>query len=89
MKKVEPISGLTTGGTKIELSGAWFDYKLEYGVMPMCKIGDKITRGVFISTVRIVCHAPPNENTFLAMPIKVSLNGVDWVDTGFKFSYYI
>lgn len=89
VKKVEPTSGLTEGGTKVELSGAWFDYKLEYGVLPMCKFGDKIVRGIFVSTVRIVCNSPPNDNIYSAVPVKVSLNGVDWVDSGFTFSYYV
>lgn len=62
VKKIEPKSGLTRGGTRIELSGAWFSYKPEYGIVPHCKFGDKITRAQFHSTVRIVCHSPPNED---------------------------
>lgn len=88
VKKVEPNSGLTSGGTKLEISGAWFDLKPEYGVIPQCKIGEKVTRAIFSSTVRIVCFTPPSENTITPVPIKVSLNGVDWVDTGAFFSYY-
>lgn len=42
VRKVEPSSGLTRGGTLIEVSGAWFGYKPEYGVVPHCKIGDKV-----------------------------------------------
>ena len=44
VKKVQPKQGLTTGGTPIEVSGAWFDQKLDYGVIPYCAIGDKIVR---------------------------------------------
>ena len=62
VKKVEPKSGLTRGGTKIEISGAWFAYKPEYGVVPHCKIGDKVSRAIFSSTVRILCRTPPNED---------------------------
>ena len=51
-------------------------------------IGDKIIRAIFFSTVRIVCYAPPNDNIVAALPVKVSLNGVDFVDSGFFFSYY-
>jgi len=51
-------------------------------------IGDKIIRATFFSTVRIVCYAPPNDNIVAALPVKVSLNGVDFVDSGFFFSYY-
>lgn len=88
MKKVQPTQGLTSGGTPIEVSGAWFDQKLDYGVIPYCAIGDKIVRAQYFSTVRIVCYSPPNDNLSASLPVKVSLNGVDFVDTGFFFSYY-
>ena len=88
MTKVQPNQGLTTGGTPIEISGAWFDEKLDYGVIPFCSIGDKIVRAQYFSTVRIVCYSPPNDNLAASLPVKVSLNGVDFVDTGFFFSYY-
>ena len=88
VKKVEPTSGLTTGGTPIEISGIWFDQKTEYGMFPYCKIGSMIVRASFSSTVRIVCYSPPSDYIVAPLPIKVSLNGVDWHDTGFTFSYY-
>lgn len=50
----------------MEVSGLWFDYKIEYGLVPHCKIGEKIIRGSFSSTVRIICVTPPNENTLSA-----------------------
>lgn len=86
--KIEPTSGLKEGGTPIEVSGAWFDLKLQYGLVPHCKIGDKIIRGSFHSTVRIICITPPNDNIINPLPVKISLNGINWVDTGFTFSYY-
>jgi hypothetical protein len=89
VKKVFPNIGLTDGGTMLELSGAWFDQQLEFSMMPYCKIGSKIVRGQFISTVRMVCRTPPNDNIVQQQPIAVSLNGVNWVDTGFYFSYYV
>jgi len=61
---------------------------LEYGVVPYCSIGDKIVRAQYFSTVRIVCYSPPNDNLAASLPVKVSLNGVDFDDTGFFFSYY-
>ena len=88
VQKIQPKQGLTTGGTPIEISGAFFDERLDYGVIPFCKIGDKIKRAQFFSTVRIVCYSPPNNDISAALPVSVSLNGVDWVDTGFFFSYY-
>lgn len=89
IKKVEPRSGLTQGYTRIEVSGAWFAYKPEYGIVPHCKIGDKVTRAKYFSTVRIVCHSAPQEDITQVYPIYVSLNGVDYIDTGFTFRYYI
>lgn len=44
VKKVNPLSGLTKGGTRIEISGAWFNYRPEYGQVPHCKIGEKVIR---------------------------------------------
>lgn len=87
--KIEPLTGLDQGGTKLEVSGIWFDIKLEYGLVPMCKIGNKIVRAQFDSTVRITCITPPNEDIDALHPISISLNGVDWVTTDFEFTYYV
>ena len=89
VKKVFPNMGLTDGGTLLEISGAWFDQQLDFGLMPYCKIGSKVVRGQYISTVRIVCKTPPNDNIVSPQTIYVSLNAVNWVDTGFVFSYYM
>jgi len=40
VKKAEPTAGLTKGGTGIEISG----YRPEYGLVPHCKLGNKIIR---------------------------------------------
>jgi len=45
-------------------------------------------RGYFDSTVRIVCFSPQTENTTQVIPFEVSLNGVDWTETGFTFRYF-
>lgn len=60
----------------------------EYGVVPHCKFGDKIVRAHFDSTVRIVCSAPPGSELGVVYPFEVSLNGVDWSNSGFTFTYY-
>lgn len=88
VKKIEPSSGLVDGGTVIDVTGAWFDEKPKYGVFPFCKIGDTISRGRYIQTTRIQCTSPPSGAVVAPQPVAVSLNGVDWVDTGFSFSYY-
>ena len=59
---MEPYSGLTRGGTPLEISGAWFKLMPEYGIVPHCKIGPKVVRARFYSTVRIVCNSPPNDD---------------------------
>ena len=85
---MHPSSGLTKGGTFVEIIGTWFRYMPEYGVVPHCKFGDKIVRAHFDSSVRIVCQSPANTNTSARLPFEVSLNGVDWSSTGFEYSYY-
>jgi hypothetical protein len=88
VKDMQPHSGLIVGGTPVSVVGAWFKYMPEYGVVPHCKFGDKIVRGLFDSTVRIVCPAPPATELGVSYPFEVSMNGIDWTETGFKFSYY-
>jgi hypothetical protein len=88
VKKIEPNMGLINGGTLIELSGINFAYRPEYGVVPHCKIGNKVSRAHYYSTVRIVCVSPPNGDIITPQPIYVSLNGVDFIDSGFFFNYY-
>ena len=86
--KIEPSSGLTAGGTLLELTGAWFDQKPQYGVHPFCKIGSHVIRGQFVQTTRILCKTPPSEETGEPSAVAVSLNGEDFAETGFTFSYY-
>ena len=88
VKQMQPHSGLLKGGTEVEVVGAWFKYFPQYGVVPHCKFGDKIVRGFFDSTVRIVCRAPPGEDLGVVYPFEVSLNGADWTQSGMTFSYY-
>ena len=35
-----------------------------------------------------MCKTPPSEDTGAPSAVSVSLNGVDFVETGFHFSYY-
>lgn len=39
--------------------------------------------------MRIVCTTPPSAEIYQALPVWVSLNGVDWVNTDHTYSYYI
>ena len=85
---MHPSAGLTKGGTFIEVIGRWFRYMPEYGIVPHCRFGDKIARAHFDSSVRLVCQSPPNSDTSAKLPFEVSLNGVDWTNTGSMYSYY-
>jgi hypothetical protein len=51
--KLEPKSGLTSGGTVVDISGAWFAENPMYGLFPFCRFGGIVVRGRFISTTRI------------------------------------
>ena len=88
VQTMAPKSGLTTGGTVIDLTGGWFDSKREYGLFPFCRIGETVIKAKFIQTNRIQCTSPPSTNSMAPQPVHVSLNGVDFVDSGFTFSYY-
>lgn len=85
---INPTTGISTGGTPISIIGTQMEYFAEYGVVPHCKIGDVVVRAQWDSNERIVCSSPAHSTLGEKMTVYVSLNGIDWVDTGFKFSYY-
>ena len=72
----------------MQVTGYDFRYWPEWGVVPMCKFGDRIVKGFFDSTVRIVCEAPPVDHPVDNLSFEVSLNGQDWTNTGFTYTYY-
>jgi len=88
IQKIHPVAGLTKGGTFVSIIGYDFKYMPEYGIVPHCRFGDKIVRAHYDSSVRLVCQSPANAFVDDALPLDVSLNGVDWVATGFVYSYY-
>ena len=83
-----PSGSISKGGARIMVIGAWFQNKPQYGLKPFCKFGDKIVEGEFLSTVRIICEAPPSEKEFIKVPFSVSLNGEDWVEAEKPFRYF-
>lgn len=88
MKEIFPHSGASHGGTQVQVAGAWFKHRPQYGLIPYCKFGEKIVRGRFISTVRIVCEAPPKEGRGDRVRFEVSQNGIDFTETNYEFSYF-
>ena len=88
VKDMKPRGGPTTGGTMLIIRGAWFKYMPEYGIIPYVKIGDRVSRCEFESTVRIICRTPANSNTDTRQAVSVSLNGVDFGEPSLYFNYY-
>jgi hypothetical protein len=92
VQKIHPLAGLTKGGTFVSVVGKDFKYLPEYGVVPHCRFGNSthgiVVRAHYDSSVRLVCQSPPNLNIAEPLPFDVSLNGVDWVSSGYDFSYY-
>ena len=88
IKNIHPHGGPVQGGTNIVIEGADFEYLPEYGIAPHCQIGDKIVQATFESTVRILCPSPPGDNIDAKIPIKISNNGENFIETGKYFHYY-
>lgn len=88
VKNIHPHGGPMEGGTEIIVEGSDFQFLPEYGVVPYCKIGDRVVEAKFESTVRIICPSPPGETVRTKLPIQISLNGEDFIDTGKFFQYY-
>jgi len=89
VKEIYPRAGLSKGGTKVSVIGAWFKYMPEYGIVPHCKFGDLIVRAEFDSTVRLICDSPSSDEVGGTVPFSVSLNGVDWDSgNGLTYSYF-
>ena len=87
VKKLEPNSGLTDGGTTVDIEGAWFGENPQYGQFVFCRFGQNVVRGKFLWSTKVQCVSPKTE-TSNAVKIEVSLNAVDWIDTGHDFGYY-
>lgn len=85
---IYPKHGLIQGGTPISVMGYDYRYWPEWGVVPHCKFGDKIVKGNFDSSVRIVCVSPPGLAVGVDLPFSVSLNGHDWTESTISYSYY-
>jgi len=88
IQSFSPHGSIVTGGTDVLVVGAWFQNKPEYGVKPFCRFGQKIVEGTFLSTVRILCTSPPSEKINVRVPFDISLNGVDFTNSGLQFTYY-
>ena len=88
IESFSPKGSVVTGGTQVLVIGAWFQNKPEYGAKPYCQFGDKIVEGVYLSTVRILCTAPPYPKPNVRVRFGVSLNKQDFVYAEQPFTYY-
>lgn len=88
LQSMSPHGSIINGWTVVLVVGAWFDYKPEYWVIPYCRFWNKVVPGVFLSTVRITCVVPEYDTPNVRVPFEVSLNWIDFTDSGLLFTYY-
>jgi len=88
IKYIFPHGGPNTGGTEVTLAGAWYINYPSMGCTPLCRFGEKVVPGEFISTVRVKCISPAQPGLAAAVPLDVSFNGVDWTNGEQIFVYY-
>ena len=87
VKRVQPHSGLFTGGTRVEIEGAFFFQNTPFSCTPKCKFGDQVVDAEYLSTVRIICKTPVVSKNVTKVPVEVSMNGIDYVKTGQFFTF--
>lgn len=63
-------------------------YNLGFEVWPRLKFGDIEVDCTFKNTVRAMCPVPESKKVIGKVPIFISLNGVDWHDSGFFYTFY-
>lgn len=88
IKYITPHGGPNIGGTEVLVAGAWFLNYPSIACTPLCRFGEKVVPGEFISTVRIKCVAPPQPGLVAAVPLDISFNGVDWTNGEQIFAYF-
>ncbi len=72
VKYIWPTGGTVNGGSLVIVEGIWFKYRPEYGVVPYCKFGDKVVRGKWLNTVRILCPSPATDQGNSKVPVSIS-----------------
>ena len=87
VKRVQPHSGLYTGGTRVEIEGAFFFQNTAFNCIPKCKFGDQVVDAEYLSTVRIICKTPRVPANASKVPVEVSMNGIDYIKTGQYFTF--
>lgn len=92
---LHPTGGVSGGGTSVTLFGEGFDaFRLDPSI-PSCRWGDAVTTPTAIEAGRIVCPAPSAADATASspgttsVPLRLSLNGVHFAETGATFSYFV
>jgi hypothetical protein len=88
IKYIYPHGGPNTGGTEVEVAGAWYINYPSMGATPRAMFGDIMVDCRFYNTVRIFCTSPPRPGFVGRVPFEISFNGVDWTESGEQFTYY-
>ena len=72
VKYMWPTGGTVNGGSLIVMEGQWFKFRPEYGVVPYCRFGQKIVRGRWLNTVRVLCPSPSTDQGNSKVTVSVS-----------------
>ena len=83
-----PHGGPNTGGTEVELSGAWYINYPSMGATPRAMFGNSVVDCSFYDTVRVYCIAPAKPGFIGRVPLELSFNGQDWTESGQMYTYY-
>ena len=82
IKKFDPSLGYSEGGYRVRIFGDSF---INRG-SAKCKFGNSVVRGIVVSSSIIECMAP--EHPVGNYALEISLNGYDFTEKGFPFSFY-
>ena len=83
VEAVVPSSGSTRGGTGVHLHGSGFIQSSSL----KCRVGEVVIQAIYVNSTTILCETRRVVSPVL-LPIEISGNGVDFVDTKFDFQFY-
>ena len=80
---ITPKKGTTRGGTGIYLQGSGFRPSSSM----RCRFGEQSVQAIYVNKTTILCETPQMASS-VVLPIELSSNGVDFVDTQHYFRFY-
>lgn len=78
---IHPSAGIFKGDIPVTLTGRGLDQGVDWS----CKFGASIVSGELQADGSVICNNPPGDGE---VRVALSLNGVNWHDTGLNFHYY-